>query len=330
MVGAISHFFFPEWTASPGAYALVGMGAVVSGATHAPIAAILIIFELTNDYQTIPPLMLSCVIAVLFSSWISKESIYTVKLSGRGIKLFEGKDINLLKTIPVREVMVPNPEVVQADMSFTDLLHTLLEGQRPYAIVVDGKGTYIGTISLNDIKEVLPQADMLGEMVRAIDVTNEETPFVLPDDNLDLVMHFFGKHHETDLVVCDRPDSKKVLGLITRTDVITTYNKKIFHEDLTGGFSSIMARVGRGRNIEILGGIHMGEIDIPTSWVGQTIRKINLRQTSGLEIVLIHRAQHTKGVDGRPGVFPSPDLKLQPGDKLLVIGEKENLRHFKS
>jgi len=330
MVGAISHSLFPEWTADPGAYALVGMGAVVSGATHAPIAAILIIFELTNDYQTIPPLMLSCVIAVLVAGWLNKESIYTVKLSGRGIKLFEGKDVNLLKTIAVREVMVPNPEVIHADMSFTDLLHTLLEGKRPYAIVVDCDSKYIGTVSLNDIKEVLPQADMLGEMVRAIDVTNEQTPFVLPDDNLDLVMHFFGKHHETDLVVCDHSDSRKVIGLITRSDVITTYNKKIFHEDLTGGFSSIMNRVGRGRSIEILGGIHMSEIDIPSSWVGQTIRHINLRQTSGLEIVLIHRSQHgSKGVEGRPGLFPSPDLSLQPGDKLLVIGEKKNLRHFK-
>lgn len=331
LVGSISQYFFPQWTASPGAYALVGMGAMVSGMTHAPIAAILIIFELTNDYQTIPPLMLSCVIAVLLASWINRDSIYTVKLSSRGIKLYEGKDINLLKEIKVTEVMERDPEVVCADTSFSELLHILLEGDRPYVIVVDKMKKYVGTISLNDIKEVLPEADMLGEMVRAIDVTNEQTPFVLPDDSLDLVMHFFGKHHETDLVVCDSPETKNVIGLITRSDVITTYNKKIFHEDLTGGFSSIMSRVGHGRLIEILGGIHLGEIDIPGRWIGQSIRKINLRQKHGIEIVLIHRSQFSvEGLEGRPGVFPSPDLILESGDKLLVIGEKKNLQQFRA
>ncbi|PIE90589.1 MAG: chloride channel protein [Acidobacteria bacterium] len=330
MVGSVSQSLFPEITATPGAYALVGMGAMVSGVTHAPIAAILIIFELTNDYQTIPPLMLSCVIAVLLSSWISKDSIYTVKLSSRGIKLYEGKDVNLLKEIKVREVMVKDPDVVCADTSFSELLHLLLEGDQPYAIVVDKQKRYVGTISLNDIKEVLPEADMLGEMVRAIDVTNEQTPFVLPDDSLDLVMHFFGKHHETDLVVCDSPEKKGVIGLITRSAVITTYNKRIFNEDLTGGFSSIMSRVGHGRLIEILGGIHMGEIDIPTSWIGRSIRQINLRQKHGLEIVLIHRSQFSlEGLEGRPGVFPSPDLVLEPGDKLLVMGDIKNLNQFR-
>jgi len=331
LVGAISQHFFPAMTAHPGAYALVGMGALVAGATHAPIAAILIIFEMTNDYQTIPPLMISCVLAVLVSSWIQKESVYTTKLAKRGITLFKPHDVNLLKTIKVRDVMMPNPDTIPVNLNFSDVLHKLLEEEKSYTIVVDDQSRYVGTISLNDIKEVLPQADILEDMVCAIDVTNEQTPFVLPEDSLDLVMHLFGKHHETDLVVCDSQATKKVIGLITRSDVITEYNKRIFEEDLTGGFSSIISRVGAGRSIEILGGIFMAEIDISSKWIGKSIRQINLRQEHGLEIVLVHRQQFEPGgLEGRPAMFPAPNLLLQPGDKLLVVGEESIIRSFRS
>ena len=76
---------------------LVGMGALVAATTHASITAILVIFELTNDYRIIPPLMLSCVLGVLLSSLIYRESIYTAKLVRRGVRLAEGRDVNLLR-----------------------------------------------------------------------------------------------------------------------------------------------------------------------------------------------------------------------------------------
>ncbi|NIS38155.1 chloride channel protein, partial [Candidatus Saccharibacteria bacterium] len=89
--GALIHQYFP-FTAGPGAYSLVGMAALVAGSTHAPITAILIIFEMTNDYKIILPLMISCVIATLLTTKLQKESIYTLKLIRRGISLFRGQE----------------------------------------------------------------------------------------------------------------------------------------------------------------------------------------------------------------------------------------------
>ncbi|MGO9572221.1 MAG: chloride channel protein, partial [Desulfomonilaceae bacterium] len=85
--GCAVHALFPSVTANPGAYAIVGMGAVVAGTTHAPIQAFLIIFELTQDYRIIPPLMICCVIATFISRGIKRESIYTLKLLRRGIDI---------------------------------------------------------------------------------------------------------------------------------------------------------------------------------------------------------------------------------------------------
>ena len=99
MIGALTGGFFgqvlnmvaPQITASSGAYALVAMGAVVAGATHAPIMSILIMFEMTSDYHIILPLMLSCIASSLVASTLKKGSIFTTKLRRKGINLHMGR-----------------------------------------------------------------------------------------------------------------------------------------------------------------------------------------------------------------------------------------------
>ena len=99
VVGVAAHRFFPELTGASGAYALVGMGALVAATTRAPITAILIIFELTSDYKLIVPLMESCIIATILASGLNKESIYTMKLVRRGIELFRGHERSVLRSM---------------------------------------------------------------------------------------------------------------------------------------------------------------------------------------------------------------------------------------
>ena len=90
--GAVVHQWFPTVTASPGAYSIVGMGALVSATTHGPLSAMLILFEMTGNYKIILPLMLSCILATIFAGILKKDSIYTLKLARRGVNIREGKD----------------------------------------------------------------------------------------------------------------------------------------------------------------------------------------------------------------------------------------------
>ncbi|RLE01746.1 MAG: chloride channel protein, partial [Bacteroidetes bacterium] len=94
--GAVVHYFFPSVAVSPGAYAVVGMGAVVAATTHGPLQAILIIFEMTGNYKVILPLMITCIISCLIARRLCGESIYTFKLIRRGINIRGGKEINIL------------------------------------------------------------------------------------------------------------------------------------------------------------------------------------------------------------------------------------------
>ena len=96
--GMVVHHLLPNVTASPGAYSIVGMGAVVSATTHGPLAAILILFEMTGSYEIILPLMFSCIIATIASGQFMEDSIYTLKLARRGVDIREGKEVNVLKS----------------------------------------------------------------------------------------------------------------------------------------------------------------------------------------------------------------------------------------
>jgi CIC family chloride channel protein len=311
---------FPYWTAAPGAYALVGMGALVSGVTHAPITAILIIFELTNDYRIIPPLMFACVIAVLLSSHFSKDSIYTKKLSRRGISLSRDRDINLLRSIKVQSVMNPEPKRISAGMPIGDLLQSLISGQHQSGVVVDGDDRCIGIVGLSEIRSVIQDNEDLASIVIAADVADLGIPVVVESDGLDLVMHLFGRTHHDELPVCDGAKSRRVIGVISKKAVIDAYNLRTFQEDLSGQVGSIVSAVSEGRVVEVISGMHMGELLVPPHFEGQSLKQLDLRRRYGLEVVLIHR--FSAGAADKHGVFPSPDIRLESGDRVVVMGEK--------
>ena len=86
LFGTLVHAVFPAWTAGSGAYAMVGMGAFFAAAAKAPATALLILFELTNDYRIILPVMAAIVASVSMSHRLLPHSIYTLKLHRRGIR----------------------------------------------------------------------------------------------------------------------------------------------------------------------------------------------------------------------------------------------------
>lgn len=328
--GIVANMFFPDWTASPGAYALVGMGAMLSGVTHMPITAILMIFEFTNNYLIIPPLMLASIISVLLSNQIAKKSIETAVLESKGVNIHDKREINLLRSILVSSIMDTDPVLIKSEAPFSEVITSLLSGKSHFAVIVDEKDSYVGSIELNDIRELILEKEIVSSSLIASDVANSDIPFVLPEDNLDLVMHIFGRVDKDQIAVCNNALDRKVIGVVTKSAVINSYNMRIFQQDLTGGFSSLLDSANETRSLEVLGGMHICEIDVPLSWVGKSIKEIDVRKKYELEILVVHHAgSESEGKGSRPGEFPSPTLVIQPGDKLLVLGKPETIEKIK-
>ncbi|MBW1710191.1 MAG: chloride channel protein [Deltaproteobacteria bacterium] len=222
--GSIVHTFLPDLTASSGAYALVGMGAMVAAVTHAPITAILIIFELTSEYTIILPLMITCIISTLLARYLKNGNIYTIKLMRRGIMLRRGREQSILRNILVSEVMRPEVYVIKENTFLTDIMKTFQEHNASYLQVVNEKEELSGIISFRDIRQVI-QERQLGQLVIAKDVATSPVVTMTPEENIDDALRKMGVTGVSQLPVVDQDQPDRVIGVIYHKDVTAAYNR---------------------------------------------------------------------------------------------------------
>jgi chloride channel protein, CIC family len=224
--GSAVHWLLPEVTASPGAYSIVGMAGVLSGTIHGPLSAILILFEMTDNYRIILPLMIACIISFIASSQISKESIFTLKLARKGVNIKAGKEINVLKSILVKDAMNPAPETIYEGLSLKSLTRRISESKYHSFPVVDSFGNLSGILSYFDYHEVL-HTQQLEHLIVAKDMATKKVITVYLDDTLYAALEKIAARDFSILPVVSREDPNRLLGIITRRDIIGVYNHAV-------------------------------------------------------------------------------------------------------
>src|SRR5918911_1584411 len=152
--GAVQQLL-PGLVGPPGAYGLVGMGAVFAGAARAPITAVLIIFELTGEYQIILPLMFAIALAAGVSNLLSRDTIYTLKLRRRGIDILRGRGANLMELLTVGDAMAPVPRGLALDTPLNGIVARFAAEGRDALPVVDERGAYRGTVPSEQVEEAM-------------------------------------------------------------------------------------------------------------------------------------------------------------------------------
>ncbi|MBW1768813.1 MAG: chloride channel protein, partial [Deltaproteobacteria bacterium] len=232
--GTVAHQIFPEATASPGAYSIVGMGAVVSGTTHGPLSAILILFEMTGDYKIILPLMIACIISSMASSQLLEESIYTLKLARRGVNIRDGKEINVLKSIRVKDVMNSEVETIPENLSLGRLAEKISKSKYNSFPVVVGDDNLTGILSFFDCRDVIFDKN-LKNLVVAKDLATPEVVTVSLDDNLYNALEKITLKDFSILPVVSPDNPSQLLGVLTRRDIIGAYSKAVIKKSIFPG-----------------------------------------------------------------------------------------------
>jgi len=207
-----------DWVAPSSAYALVGMGCFLAGTTHAPLMAILMIFEMTLDYAIVPPLMLACVTAHYTAQGIRKDSIYSAVLLR---KKREAEGAFTATNRNVRELMKPRPLSVPETARFDEIANTFAANQNIYLYVTNKEGRLRGAISLHDIKTYLNEPG-LATLVIAADFLRENFPFLTVDGKLTDALEGFSRHDGERLPVVDGVESRQLIGYISKTDLLLT------------------------------------------------------------------------------------------------------------
>jgi len=229
--GAVVHQLFPTVTASPGAYSIVGMGALVSATTHGPLSAMLILFEMTGNYKIILPLMLSCILATIFAGQLMKDSIYTLKLARRGINIREGKEVNVLKSMFVKDVMNRHVETIKESSALVEMTDKISKSKFNSFPVLNAENKLAGILSFNDYSEAIFDEDLM-DLVVAKDLMSENVITVLADDDLYTALGKISRKDFSTMPVVSPDDPADLVGIVTRRDIIGAYEKAVLKKSL--------------------------------------------------------------------------------------------------
>jgi CIC family chloride channel protein len=219
-VGTVAHRLLPAYTATPGAYALVGMGAVFAGIVRAPMTSVVMVFEMTQDYAVIVPLMISNLVSLFISSRLQHQPIYEALAVQDGIHLPGAGTSQRHSQRQVVGVMREVTESLPAEVTVREALERVRLSEFRTWPVIDRRGV-VGVISLAALeREVAEGADakQLDELVDAGDF-----PHVHPDQGLDFALDRMGANQVEILPVVSRADVHKLDGIVTLRDVLDSY-----------------------------------------------------------------------------------------------------------
>lgn len=214
---------FPD--AAPGAYALVGMAAVVAATIHAPLSAALMLFELTQDYKVIIPIMLAAVMALAVSSRIEQASIYTLKLLRRGVRI-GGAELRTLQRIAVRDLPRIAAPVVAPTDSVDKLVRIMRTSSANDFVVIDKEGALAGMVLGDDLRTMLLESEAM-PLLTVSDVMRYDAPAVALDETLDIVLNKFAGKPMQSIPVTDPNSPRVVTELVTRAAVMNRYHQAV-------------------------------------------------------------------------------------------------------
>jgi CIC family chloride channel protein len=217
----------PALPIRPEAYALVGMGAVVAAATGAPITGILLVFEMTNDYAIVLPLMLTTVIAHVVARRLEPDTLYSGWLRRRGERLEHGTDRNVLASLTVADAYDPAAETVPGALPVADLIARLARGDAVDLPVVGPDRRLAGLIAVADLGRVAAEHHDLIATLVAEDLA-EPVEAVTPTDSLLDAVRRMGVRGTDTVPVVDA--AGRFLGLVRRAHVLGLYERHLAGE----------------------------------------------------------------------------------------------------
>jgi CIC family chloride channel protein len=216
-IGNVAHRLFPASTATAGAYALVGMGAMFAGIVRAPLTSVLMIFEMTQDYAVIVPLMISNLISLFIASRLQQTAIYDALAIQDGIHLPSADTRTRQGQRQVSSVMRPAPDTLPASLPVAQTIE-LLQAEKSLAALVSDERGVVGVLSLSALENVSDPEKRLLDLVNPL-----AFPHVHADHGLHLALERLGSNQLDLLPVVSRANAHQLLGVVTLRDVLQSY-----------------------------------------------------------------------------------------------------------
>lgn len=321
LVGVVSNAWINTGQDTTGVFALAGMAAVVGAATHAPITAILIVFELTNDYNIILPLMMTTFIAVTVASKVDKESIYTRKLVRRGVDLREGVEQNLLKRIPVSRASTGQFKLIDPEANIEDTLQFINQSSCQSWPVVNNQ-QFLGMLTADAVSNYLAtkEEDKNATLFSRL----EQSPNYLADEdqNLYVVLEKMRKNRLNEIYLTG--NGNQIVGLVDKSSILDSYSQHLVSEVANVEIASGLKGVQQGEILEVAGDYALLQLPIHELFVGKSLMELGMRSRWGVDVLLIKRTNKKTTKVWQP----SPQDKLVKEDQLVIFGSQKTVLYI--
>ncbi|HEX6202841.1 MAG TPA: chloride channel protein [Thermoanaerobaculia bacterium] len=317
--GTLVHGVWPEATAGSGAYAVVGMAAITAGTSHAPISAILILFEFTGNYDLILPLMVASILSSLTARRFNRYSMYTETLEQRGIDTTWRMEEAVLAGLEVRDLVRADPDVLSPAASYADVVDHFLTARRQRLFVVAPDGELLGAVNLHDIKHALTEPDRLTAVV-AHDLMTPPDRVVREDERLHRAAEYFA-HSDFERLPVVGVDGR-FRGVLAKRDLLAIYTQEVLGRPAMLATFVSSGEGGRRDYVELPPDFALRAVAVPPGLVGLSLAEARLPQTLGARVLEIQRTG-PGGEDRR--VIPDGETRLAAGDRLILLGPEATL-----
>ncbi|NOQ67397.1 MAG: CBS domain-containing protein [Desulfobacterales bacterium] len=319
--GYLAMHLFPNLNIEIGAYALVGMAAVFSAAARAPLTSMLIVFEMSNDYRLILPLMAAGMVASTFAQWLHSDSIYSLKLTKRGIRFEQGRDLDIMQTVQVEEVMNKAPVTVQQEQSVADLFAAFQETHLGGFPVMANETELYGMVTMQDMERTIQEMERTLHRkevnlkdLKVWDVATPDPVTVFPDEPIWSAIRKMAPRDLARLPVISRNNPKQLVGVISRSNIVRAYNVGLMRKqkDELAQDRSALRKVT---------GLEFTEIKVESncSGTGKRLADISLPKNTNLVSILRYGTV----------IVPDGNTKILPGDVITVLCFSDQIESVK-
>jgi CIC family chloride channel protein len=319
--GYLAMHLFPNLNIEIGAYALVGMAAVFSAAARAPLTSMLIVFEMSNDYRLILPLMAAGIVASTFAQWLHSDSIYSLKLTKRGIRFEQGRDLDIMQTVQVDEVMNKAPITIQREQSVADLFAAFQETHLGGFPVMSNETELYGMVTMQDMERTIHEMERTLHRkevnlkdLKVWDVATPDPVTVFPDEPIWSAIKKMAPRDLARLPVVSRNNPLQFVGVISRSDIVRAYNVGLMRKqkDELAHDRSALRKVTGLEFIEI-------KVEGNCLGAGKRLADISLPQNTNVVSILRYGTV----------LVPDGNTKILPGDVITVLCFSDQIESVK-
>lgn len=310
----------PLGSGEHGTFVFVGMAGLCAATMHAPVTSVVLVFEFTGHYEITLPVMLCSIVASLVASLLDEDSYYSAAIKAKGERLPTGLEDMAIRTTFVRDVLRKDCVTVRDTAAFDEVMKLLTSHRGDTLYVQDAEDRLVGRIELQDLKHFINDPT-LSSVVIAADLTR---PVVTahPDDSVAAVMRSFDDPELREVAVVPANGPPKLLGRVRHWDVISTLNHEVLGQQRR--VTRITVADAERQHLTLPEDHELRTVPVPEGWHGLALDALSPAMLGGVVVVMVLRSSES----GDEPIAATPDLVLQPGWRITVLGTHEAIERL--